>query len=342
MSVTRLSHSEGVRCVLEAVGVSPIEERFYLALLHDQGAALSTISRAVGISTQRGAVVAAALEEKGLLSRRSGRRQRMVAAPPEAALEPLLQRSQDNLAEVSRSIAELTEEYTSRSGQRNAHELIEIITGTDGVMRRYEQLQRAAREEIRAFVRMPRITPPQTNRTEIRLLSRGVGYRALYDREALRAPGAMEEISLYQSEGEQARALETLPMKLVVADHALALVPLSTGETPVEPGAILVHPSALLDALIALFDALWETAVPLTPVAGERDGGSPTGASARLSGEDARILALLLSGLTDESVARQLSLSVRTVQRRVQKLMSTARVTTRLQLGWHAHMQGWL
>ena len=57
---------------------------------------------------------------------------------------------------------------------------------------------------------------------------------------------------------------------------------------------------------------------------------------------DLEILSLLLAGLTDASVAKQLDVGLRTVQRRVKGLMELTGVTTRLQLGWHAYAQGWV
>jgi DNA-binding NarL/FixJ family response regulator len=59
-------------------------------------------------------------------------------------------------------------------------------------------------------------------------------------------------------------------------------------------------------------------------------------------GTDLRILSLLLAGLTDLSAAKQLDLGLRTVQRRVKRLMEIAGVTTRLQLGWQAYERGWV
>ncbi len=47
-------------------------------------------------------------------------------------------------------------------------------------------------------------------------------------------------------------------------------------------------------------------------------------------------------GLTDASVAKQLDLGLRTVQRRVKGLMELTGVSTRLQLGWHAYERGWV
>jgi DNA-binding NarL/FixJ family response regulator len=57
---------------------------------------------------------------------------------------------------------------------------------------------------------------------------------------------------------------------------------------------------------------------------------------------DSRILGLLLAGLTDQAVANQLNLSMRTVQRRVRALMDLVSADTRLQLGFHAARRGWL
>ncbi|MEU8352593.1 MULTISPECIES: LuxR family transcriptional regulator [unclassified Streptomyces] len=77
--------------------------------------------------------------------------------------------------------------------------------------------------------------------------------------------------------------------------------------------------------------------------AGTADGGSP-GVPAGPDGPDAtdlRMLSLLLDGLTDASVAKQLDLGLRTVQRRVRRLMELAGVSTRMQLGWHARDRGW-
>ncbi|WP_416900553.1 hypothetical protein [Micromonospora echinospora] len=51
---------------------------------------------------------------------------------------------------------------------------------------------------------------------------------------------------------------------------------------------------------------------------------------------------MLLAGLTDQVVAAQLGLSLRTLQRRLRYLMDPVGVQTRMQLGWHAARHGWL
>lgn len=83
---------------------------------------------------------------------------------------------------------------------------------------------------------------------------------------------------------------------------------------------------------------MWRDALPLRlsgAGVAEQEADGP-------DGTDLEILSLLLAGLTDASVAKQLDLGLRTVQRRVKRLMELTGVTTRLQLGWHAYAKGWV
>ena len=57
---------------------------------------------------------------------------------------------------------------------------------------------------------------------------------------------------------------------------------------------------------------------------------------------DRQILSLLLAGLTDQAVASQLDLSLRTVQRRLRHLQDLAGVQSRMQLGWYAARHDWV
>jgi DNA-binding NarL/FixJ family response regulator len=97
---------------------------------------------------------------------------------------------------------------------------------------------------------------------------------------------------------------------------------------------MLVHRSTLLDALIGYFQLIWSQSIPLLLV--------EQPASPLLSGDDRAMLAMLLAGLTDQSIAGRLGVGHRSVQRRVRHLMDLAGVETRIQLGWHVHKYRWL
>jgi len=146
----------------------------------------------------------------------------------------------------------------------------------------------------------------------------------------------MAAVARYVAAGEEARVSALVPLKLAISDDALGLVPISSGSA--EMSCILVHSCGLLDSLAALFELLWARARPVVAGAATVEQGpaeTPTH-------DDRRLLSLLLAGLTDAAAARELGMSLRTFQRRLQTLMIAADADNRLHLGWHAHAQGWV
>ena len=81
-----------------------------------------------------------------------------------------------------------------------------------------------------------------------------------------------------------------------------------------------------------LFEQLWLRAAAARP--------HPDGEAA--SDDRRRILELLMIGTKDETIARQLGLSLRTVRRRVAELMDELGARTRFQAGMEAHRRGLL
>ncbi|WP_240634261.1 MULTISPECIES: helix-turn-helix transcriptional regulator [Streptomyces] len=63
---------------------------------------------------------------------------------------------------------------------------------------------------------------------------------------------------------------------------------------------------------------------------------------ASLTPEHQHLLSLTVAGITDESIAGQLGVSKRTVQRRIQGMMNLAGVATRMQLGRQAARRKWI
>ena len=55
---------------------------------------------------------------------------------------------------------------------------------------------------------------------------------------------------------------DSLPIKLLIVDHELALVPLEPAGATVR-GALLVRESGLLDALVALYESEWSNAAEI-------------------------------------------------------------------------------
>lgn len=326
--------------MLGAIGLDERQESAYRSLVALGAAGVTDLAHRLGLPEPETERTLRRLEAQGLAAQSARRGSgRWVAAPPGVALGALLTRQRHELEQAELAAALLAKEYRAEAAEPEVHDLVEVVTGASAVAHRFRQLQLGAAEEVCALLTgRPVVVTGTENDAEERAAERSVAYRVVVEREVLELPRGVEELAAVLGRDEQVRAVDRVPTKLVVADRALAMVPL-TGRGA-EPAALVVHASGLLESLMGLFEAVWREAVPLSLGAG---GARMTEAPA--PGPDAtdlEILSLLLAGMTDASVAKQLDLGLRTVQRRVKGLMELTGVTTRLQLGWHAYERGWV
>ncbi|MEU0303681.1 helix-turn-helix domain-containing protein [Streptomyces sp. NPDC006175] len=323
--------------MLSAIGLDERQEAAYRALVAAGAAELPDLARRLALPEADTERALRRLEQQGLVAQSSSRAGRWVAAPPGVALGALLTQQRHELEQAELASALLAEEYRAEAAEPAVHDLVEVVTGASAVAHRFHQLQLGATSEVCALVTgKPIAVTGMENESEERAAMRGVSYRVVVERDVLSLPSGIVELSAALGRDEQCRVVDRVPTKLVVADAALAMVPL-TGRGA-EPAALVIHASGLLESLMGLFEAVWRDAMPLrlggSGISEENGpGADPT---------DLEILSLLLAGLTDASVAKQLDLGLRTVQRRVKGLMELTGVTTRLQLGWHAYERGWV
>ncbi|MGW1814819.1 helix-turn-helix domain-containing protein [Streptomyces sp. NPDC002125] len=323
--------------MLSAIGLDERQEAAYRALVAAGAAELPDLARRLAQPEADTERALRRLEQQGLVAQSSSRADRWVAAPPGVALGALLTQQRHELEQAELASALLAEEYRAEAAEPAAHDLVEVVTGASAVSHRFHQLQLGATTEVCALVTgKPIAVSGLENESEERAAMRGVSYRVVVERDVLSLPSGIVELSAALGRDEQCRVVDRVPTKLVVADASLAMVPL-TGRGA-EPAALVIHASGLLESLMGLFEAVWRDAMPLR-LGGdgirEENGPGP-------DPTDLEILSLLLAGLTDASVAKQLDLGLRTVQRRVKGLMELTGVTTRLQLGWHAYERGWV
>ncbi|MFF9915752.1 helix-turn-helix domain-containing protein [Streptomyces sp. NPDC013457] len=324
--------------MLGAIGLDERQESAYRALVALGAAEVADLAHRLGLPETDTERALRRLESQGLAAQSSARTGRWVAAPPGVALGALLTQQRHELEQAELAAALLAEEYRAEAAEPAVHDLVEVVTGASAVTHRFLQLQLGATDEVCALVTgKPIAVSGMENDAEELAAGRGVSYRVVIEREVLSLPSGIVELSAALGREEQIRVVDRVPTKLVVADRALAMVPL-TGRGA-EPAALVVHASGLLESLMGLFEAVWRDALPL------RLGAGAQITQAEVPGPDVtdlEILSLLLAGMTDASVAKQLDLGLRTVQRRVKGLMELSGVTTRLQLGWHAYEKGWV
>ncbi|MGW1259922.1 helix-turn-helix transcriptional regulator [Streptomyces sp. NPDC002513] len=323
--------------MLAAIGLDGTHESAYRALVSVGAADVLDLARRLILGERDTERLLRRLERHGLAAQSSARPGRWVAAPPGMALGALLTQQRHELEKAELAAALLAEEYRAAASEPAVHDLVEVVIGAAAVTQRFLQLQLGAAEEVCALVTgAPVAVTGREYDAEEQAVGRGVRHRVVVERAMLDRPDGITELTAALSRDEQVRVSDTVPTRLVVADRALAMVALTAHAA--EPAALVVHASGLLELLSGLFESVWRDALPLRLGVSGPTEQAPDGPDST----DLEVLSLLLAGLTDASVAKQLDLGLRTVQRRVKRLMELTGVTTRLQLGWQACERGWV
>ncbi|WP_188197297.1 helix-turn-helix transcriptional regulator [Nonomuraea sp. SYSU D8015] len=124
------------------------------------------------------------------------------------------------------------------------------------------------------------------------------------------------------------RIAASFPYKLIIADGERALVPAYPRDAADRLSTYLITGGTELIAHQMVFEQCWAEATPLV-------GGNDV-LSEEFSLEERHIIGLLVSGATNERIARITDLGVRTVQRRLADLQERAGVRSRNELIRHA------
>lgn len=158
----------------------------------------------------------------------------------------------------------------------------------------------------------------------------GVRYRVLFpDRARLNADvmGRLRALALV---GVEVRTVPDVPLEAVVVDGVLAMLPGDRGgERP--DGVLLFGLPSVVGGTVELFERAWTTGAVVRADDSDADGLA-----------ERELLALLAAGCTDESAADQLGISVRTIRRRVARIMARLGARSRFQAGVRAASLGLL
>jgi DNA-binding CsgD family transcriptional regulator len=213
------------------------------------------------------------------------------------------------------------------AASRSSEDEVQVFVGQTS-WAEYVRLCDETTTEICLFDKPPYVGPtsllsPEELREssgEWRALERGVSQRSVYHPGF--DPDRLKEMALFATVGEKSRTA-AVPMKLVLFDAKIACIPSMPSYLPGhERRATFVRHPLIVESLVWLFNAVWDTAIPIT-------------AGSYLNGDPRRqmLISLMMSGSTDDAIANQLGINVRSVRRWIAELMDELGVTTRLQLG---------
>lgn len=323
----------------------------YRCLLEHPSMGADAVAVRLGVDSANVRSALDAMVKCGLLLPWSDEPTSAAALNPEVGLALLAERARARLAQQSK-VFEATRERLGAflqdvTSSKAGTQIEERVRGT-AVLAQREVAVRGARSEIVALI------PNEPGGTdwlaafagvELEVLERGVQLRVVYESNMMDQPAGRAYLDQLARAGGRCRVAPSLPLSLLITDETTAVLPRPTLAAPGgadEAEVVVLRHGSAATAMKALFELHWEAA---TPVESSTDWAAQTqGEATEAEGTvlTQRLVALLAAGAKDETVARALGVSVRTVRRIVADLMRDLGAQTRFEAGVAAGRAGWL
>lgn len=262
--LTVVVNRQGVRALkvddeitgLTQLGLNAYEARAYVGLLGKDSFTATQVADVSGVPRQRIYDILSSLAERGLAISRPGKRgTKYTAVAPRVALNALLDRKQqrlNHLQSVTNDLIDaLTGQYQNDKAESGPLEYIEVLRGPTAINQRFAEIQENCRREILVLTKPPFAKPPQRN--NVRACS-------IYETSALGNLETRRGVASFLRHGEQARFVETLPLKLVIVDECTVMFAMEDPIVGHTDMTIMVIENTQLARLLKLaFEALWDS-----------------------------------------------------------------------------------
>ena len=327
--------------MLKELGLDSQAEAVYRLMLMHRGWGVREIARALSIPEEQVRDSLSRLADLALLRQSLELPGQVCPVSPEVGLRVLLERrqaevleNQRRLAESRAAVSQLLVDYTTAQTS-DTRDGAELLDGLDAIQSRLEELAQRAQSVCLSF--MPGGVHSQQSLTASRpldehMLQRGIDVLTVYRTSMRNHPATLKYAQWLAELGGKVRTVPTLPLRMVLFDRELALVPVDLDNT--HRGAVQVTTPGVIAALVSLFEQVWQSAVPL--------GHEPEHAEGDLTAQERELLRLLSQGLTDQVTARQLGVSLRTERRMMATIMQRLGARSRFEAGMLANERHWI
>ncbi|WP_051970463.1 helix-turn-helix transcriptional regulator [Kitasatospora azatica] len=328
----------------EALGLHRSSYLVYRALLERPDLDLDGLGRHLGLDSSTVEDALDALADMALLDHGSGSAGDWVPVDPDMRLSAILAAEEaevhhrwESVRQAKRHIAELAAVYR-KAGHSGTLPNVEHVVGLDEVRQRLERLAAETCSEVATLVPggpQSKDVLQASHDLDSETLARGVQMRTVYVESIRNSQETMGYARWMLSSGADIRTATTLPMRLIVADRSLAVIPVDPDDP--RQGALIIRHRGVVSVCLALFEQVWRSASVLKGTADPLD--APV---SEASAQEVELLRLLGQGHSDDFVARQLGVSLRTVRRMMAALMRRLGAKSRFQAGMTATSLGWL
>jgi len=247
---------------LVRLGLTSYEAKAYIALAGRDSFTAAQVARAAGLPRQRIYDVLGSLVQKGLAVARPGSVVKYAGTPPALALDLIIASRREELRELelgaAATIGALTAEYAAGRQHTDPLEYIEVLRDPGAINARFGELQASVKREILVFTKPPYAKPPQEN-VEGLEVARTHEAKSIYEFSVFDDPGVANGVRRFIEQGEQARFVQELPLKLVIIDETIVMFGMQDPVARATPELtiMVVEHASLASVLKMAFNAYW-------------------------------------------------------------------------------------
>lgn len=318
----------------ERVDLEQTDRRLYGLVYRNPDWSLEDAAREAGCSLAEAEQACDRLSAKGLLSPAPASPCGFTTVDPDAALtrlfateERLVTAHVQHVSRIRAAISSLAHGFADLRDERREAVEIETLETPALVNAFLDDAGSMARARMRSM--HPGGPPPEELIDDMLLRdkemeSRGISVEALYQRRTAETPHMAAYLADAVRPGREARTADYLPLRMILFDDDLAVLPINPDDS--SRGAFAIHGQALVRSLHALYDYCWRNATPL-----HRAPQQQRMAELALDSQDLVVVRMLADGVKDEAIARQLGVSPRTLSRLISALLDKLGTKTRFQ-----------
>jgi DNA-binding CsgD family transcriptional regulator len=295
-----------------------------------------------GSSPEELATALSILTARGLISRLDD--DTWITLPPDQALGDQATRLEEQAATIRAAAPSLARVYydartRERSGDREVG--VELLDNLDDVNSAMAELFGGARKYIYSMrtdsprvQSMMRRDPDQVNYPMVNSTGDTLHLRVTFDTKLLGNQG-LPEIIARRLRIDDIRFANNVPFTATASDTGVTVMDLQK-QTAGSVGVRITHPDVSA-AIRKVIDNIWVHGMKWAGL-----GSVTPEQRAPLDPRDREILGLMVGGAADATIARQVGISQRTVERRVRRILELLDATTRFQAGVQAARRGWV
>lgn len=240
-------------------------------------------------------------------------------------MEEAIERQRSQVNSIANLFGPIEAAYTE--AKRKQQKWVTELAGSSLIGSALQHAVRSCRSELITVQpgggRDPEMLQEALSR-DLDILGRGVQQRTLYQHSArFHAPTRHYAEQITQA-GGQVRTLDEISERLIVCDREVAFIP---GAESRELSALEIRHPAIMSFLLKTFERAWEQATPINSEHSKKDP--------KIVDETHQaILRLMVAGHTDETIARRLGKSRRSVAGYISSISSELGSHSRAQLGY--------